>query len=92
MINSPRALVFNSDPIGHPSRSPTVRAAWESEGNIGGGRSAWGTDIYPKRAPQVGIVLGLSPTGRFVVALKFRSVSVYGAAPSVLGECSVPFS
>eukprot|EP00903_Cladosiphon_okamuranus_P008526 g8186.t1 len=53
MINSPRALVFNSDPIGHPIRSPTMRAAWESEMNTGGGRSAWGTDIYPvKRGPK----------------------------------------
>lgn len=58
MINSPRAMVFNSDPIGHPTRSPTLRAAWESEMNTGGGgcRSAWGTDIYPaKRGSKVGI-------------------------------------
>eukprot|EP00752_Nemacystus_decipiens_P008058 g7202.t1 len=53
MINSPRALVFNSDPVGHPTRSPTVRAAWESEVNATGGRSAWGTDLYPaKRGPK----------------------------------------
>ncbi|CAM9888817.1 unnamed protein product [Ectocarpus fasciculatus] len=58
MVNSPRALVFNADPVGHPTRSPTVRAAWESDATNGGraaaaGRSAWGTDAYPaKRAAK----------------------------------------
>ncbi|CAM9715197.1 unnamed protein product [Ectocarpus sp. 6 AP-2014] len=57
MVNSPRALVFNADPVGHPTRSPTLRAAWESNATNGGsaaaGRSAWGTDAYPaKRAAK----------------------------------------
>ncbi|CAM9569977.1 unnamed protein product, partial [Laminaria digitata] len=26
MVNSPRALVFNSDPVGHPTRSPMSEA------------------------------------------------------------------
>lgn len=55
MVNSPRALVFNADPIAHPPRSPSLRAAWEPDSNNGRGRSAWGTDSYlAKRAPQVG--------------------------------------
>lgn len=51
MVNSPRALVFNADPVGHPIRSPSIRAAWESSGGgANAGRSAWGTDSYiPKR-------------------------------------------
>lgn len=56
MVNSPRALVFNADPVAHPVRSPSLRAAWESDADNGGrGRSAWGTDSYlAKRAPKVG--------------------------------------
>lgn len=58
MVNSPRALVFNADPVGHPIRSPSLRAAWESTGGGGGGRSAWGTDVYPaKRGPLVCVCL-----------------------------------
>eukprot|EP00904_Undaria_pinnatifida_P012731 jgi/Undpi1/8589/HiC_scaffold_25.g11054.m1 len=38
MVNSPRALVFNSDPVGHPTRSPASEnhRVWQRSGGEGG--------------------------------------------------------
>ncbi|CAM9326034.1 unnamed protein product, partial [Scytosiphon promiscuus] len=73
MVNSPRALVFNADRIAHPARSPTLRAAWESDANNGRGRSAWGTDSYPRvyapRDPRLTLCVRHTPSGLSATSL-----------------------
>ncbi|CAM9467284.1 unnamed protein product [Ascophyllum nodosum] len=49
VVYSPRALVYDMDPIGHPARSPTVSKLKLSTSADGGGffQSASGTDVNP---------------------------------------------
>lgn len=57
MVNSPRALVFNSDPVGHPTRSPMSEARWAEQ------RSGEGARLWPSSSGSSGGGRGFSGGG-----------------------------